>query len=109
MAPGALNPGGFLVPQTPLAKVVPGNYNLCMTERKALSSTEVCRQAGVTYRQLDYWVRKGYVTPSLAVATGSGTHRRFSLDDLHDVLEHKKARDWLRRTAGAVGRPPGAK
>ena len=37
---------------------------------------------GITYRQLDYWARTDLVTPSHAQATGSGSRRRYSYDDL---------------------------
>jgi len=46
-----------------------------------LSSTEVCARAGCSYRQLDYWVRHGAVTPTVA-ATGSGTQRGFTEADV---------------------------
>lgn len=41
------------------------------------SSDEARRLAGITYRQLDYWVRKGVVKPEQASA-GRGTARRWS-------------------------------
>lgn len=44
------------------------------------SSVEVCKAAGVTYRQLDYWDRTGVVSPSVS-ANGSGTQRRYTVDD----------------------------
>lgn len=37
---------------------------------------------GITYRQLDYWARTGLITPSLVRATGSGSRRLYSYDDL---------------------------
>lgn len=46
-----------------------------------LSSPEVCTRAGCTYRQLDYWVRHGAITPTVA-ANGSGSQRRFTETDL---------------------------
>lgn len=42
-----------------------------------LTSLEVCRRAGITYRQLDYWCRTGVVEP-LIDARGSGSQRRFT-------------------------------
>lgn len=42
---------------------------------------QVCRFVGVTYRQLDYWCRTDLIQPSVAVAHGSGTQRRWSFDD----------------------------
>ena len=47
---------------------------------------EVCRLAGITYRQLDYWARLGHLEPSIRDARGSGSQRLYSSDDV------KKAR-----------------
>ena len=47
---------------------------------------EVCRLAGITYRQLDYWARTGGLKPSIRDSDGSGTSRLYSSDDV------KKAR-----------------
>jgi DNA-binding transcriptional MerR regulator len=33
------------------------------TQPVTLSSAEVCRQTGLTYRQLDLWCRNGYLQP----------------------------------------------
>jgi len=41
-----------------------------------------CSVAGITYRQLDYWARTGLVEPSVRPATGSGTQRLYSFQDL---------------------------
>jgi len=46
-------------------------------EPAELSALDVCRQAGITYRQLDYWCRIGAITPARQ-ANGSGTQRRFT-------------------------------
>jgi DNA-binding transcriptional MerR regulator len=43
---------------------------------------EVCRIVGITYRQLDYWARTDLVTPSVRDATGSGSQRLYSFQDL---------------------------
>lgn len=45
-----------------------------------LTSPEVCRLAGVTYRQLDYWTRAGVVTPTRE-ASGTGSVRGWSIED----------------------------
>lgn len=42
-----------------------------------ISANELCEITGVTYRQLDYWVRLGVVRPALP-ANGSGSQRKFS-------------------------------
>ena len=49
-----------------------------------LTSPEVCRMAGVTYRQLDYWIRQGWISPTVR-ATGSGSRRRFDPSTLRDI------------------------
>jgi DNA-binding transcriptional MerR regulator len=43
---------------------------------------EVTKIVGITYRQLDYWARTGLVTPSIRDASGSGTQRLYSFQDL---------------------------
>jgi DNA-binding transcriptional MerR regulator len=41
-----------------------------------------CNAAGITYRQLDYWARTGLVDPSVRGASGSGTQRLYSFQDI---------------------------
>jgi DNA-binding transcriptional MerR regulator len=41
-----------------------------------------CTVAGITYRQLDYWARTGLIQPSIRPATGSGTMRLYSFQDV---------------------------
>ena len=41
-----------------------------------------CNAAGITYRQLDYWARTGLVEPTVRGATGSGTQRLYSFQDI---------------------------
>lgn len=48
-----------------------------------LSSYDVCRAAGITFRQLDYWVRTGLLTPSVRNPGGSGCPRRWSEADVY--------------------------
>lgn len=50
-----------------------------------LSSRQVCRLTGVSYRQLDYWQRVGLISASVSEARGSGTQRRWSEDDVRRV------------------------
>jgi DNA-binding transcriptional MerR regulator len=52
-----------------------------VTER-SFRGPEVCRLAGITYRQLDYWARIGLVRPSVSDPKGSGTVRLYSADDV---------------------------
>ena len=41
-----------------------------------------CTVAGISYRQLDYWARTGLVEPTVRQATGSGTQRLYSFQDV---------------------------
>ena len=49
------------------------------------SGTSTAKIVGITYRQLDYWARTGLVRPSLAAATGSGSRRSYSYQDLLEL------------------------
>lgn len=50
-----------------------------------MRTPDVSRLTGATYRQLDYWDRQGYVTPSLRAAAGSGAQREYSPADIAAV------------------------
>jgi DNA-binding transcriptional MerR regulator len=50
--------------------------------REGYRGTSVVKIVGITYRQLDYWARTGLVEPSVRKATGSGTQRLYSFDDV---------------------------
>lgn len=54
---------------------------------------EVCKIAGVSYRQLDYWTRTGLIQASVAEARGSGTQRLYSYRDLVEVKVIKSLLD----------------
>jgi DNA-binding transcriptional MerR regulator len=45
----------------------------------------MCRLTRTTYRQLDYWVRTGIVTPSIANPRGSGNRRRWASEQVRVV------------------------
>lgn len=47
-----------------------------------ISGPQVCKTAGITYRQLDYWARTDLIRPSVIDAKGSGTRRLYSLKDV---------------------------
>jgi DNA-binding transcriptional MerR regulator len=49
---------------------------------QGFAAPEVCRIVQITYRQLDYWARTELVTPSIRDASGSGTQRLYSFQDL---------------------------
>lgn len=50
-----------------------------------LSSHEVIALAGISYRQLDYWTRVGYIDVPV-VAPGQGTQRRWTAPEAAQVL-----------------------
>jgi len=52
------------------------------TPNQGYSAKFTADVVGITYRQLDYWARTGLITPSRAQATGSGSRREYSYDDL---------------------------
>lgn len=54
-------------------------------EINGFRATQVCEEVGITYRQLDYWAKTDLVRPSLMVANGSGSIRRYSRNDI-DML-----------------------
>lgn len=54
-----------------------GPVDTLAAEEVSYSTPEVCALTGLTYRQLDYWVRLGLIDP-VVPAEGSGTRRRFS-------------------------------
>lgn len=45
------------------------------------TTEEAAEVAGVTYRQLDYWLRQGYVVIG-APAHGCGSRRKFATDEV---------------------------
>lgn len=49
------------------------------------STVEVCRLTGATYRQLDYWCRKGLI-PGLSTGHGSGSRRRWSREQIAEAI-----------------------
>lgn len=40
------------------------------------------KAVGITYRQLDYWARTGFLEPSIRPASGSGTQRLYGFRDI---------------------------
>jgi len=48
----------------------------------SFSTAEVARVTGLTPRQLDWWDRKGFLSPSVAGANGYGSRRRYSFTDV---------------------------
>ena len=53
-----------------------------MAQPQGYSAKLTADVVDITYRQLDYWARTDLITPSLVQATGSGSRRLYSYDDL---------------------------
>ena len=48
----------------------------------AYNAKTAYKLSGITYRQLDYWDRVHFIKPSISEASGSGTVRLYSFEDL---------------------------
>jgi DNA-binding transcriptional MerR regulator len=48
----------------------------------SFSTAQTARLTGLSPRQLDYWDREGFARPSVARASGYGSARRYSFEDL---------------------------
>lgn len=59
----------------------------------AFRGPQVCRLAGVTYRQLDYWARTNLIVPSVMDANGSGSQRLYGMRDLIELVVVKQTLD----------------
>lgn len=68
-----------------------------MRHRHTYSTGQVVAFTGATARQVDYWCRRGIITPSVKDTAGIGYPRRFSWADVEVVWA-------LRFIAGHVGR-----
>jgi DNA-binding transcriptional MerR regulator len=62
-----------------VSAAIPGQKDL------RFSAEEVTELAGVTYRQLDHWIRNNHLTADHLKDLGSGHPRSFSLSDLVEV------------------------
>jgi DNA-binding transcriptional MerR regulator len=50
----------------------------------------VARITGIPWRTLDYWAKRGILKPSIQDASGTGTFRIYSFDDLVGAKDTKK-------------------
>ncbi|MEE9581875.1 MAG: MerR family transcriptional regulator [Acidimicrobiia bacterium] len=64
-----------------------------VTDRQGFRAPQVCKIVGITYRQLDYWARTDLLVPSLQSAQGSGSHRRYSFQDIVQLRVVKRLLD----------------
>ena len=60
---------------------------------EGFSGPQTAELVGISYRQLDHWTTKGLIRSSVADATGSGSRRRYSYNDLVELKIAKKMRD----------------
>ena len=63
------------------------------TAELGYSGTQTAKVVGISYRQLDYWARTDLIRPSLSDATGSGSRRSYSYNDLLELKTIKKLLD----------------
>ena len=54
---------------------------------------QACKIVDITYRQLDYWTRTELVQPTVQAATGSGSQRLYSFNDLLQLKVIKSLTD----------------
>jgi DNA-binding transcriptional MerR regulator len=62
-------------------------------EERGYRGPQTCKIVDITYRQLDYWTRTGLVIPSVQAATGSGSQRLYSFNDLLQLKVIKSLTD----------------
>ena len=62
-------------------------------EETGYRGPQACKIVGITYRQLDYWTRTGLLTPTIQEASGSGTQRLYSFNDLLQLKVIKSLTD----------------
>lgn len=65
-----------------------------MVEGPNLSTKELSELSGLTFREIDYWTRNGYIEPVQA-ANGSGSRRRYSVTEALRVRVMARVRDQL--------------
>jgi hypothetical protein len=52
------------------------------TQDERLGTPRVCALTGLSFRQLDYWIRIKIITPSVHVGQGSGHYHEWSAEDV---------------------------
>lgn len=74
------------------------------TPVEGYTTTQLCRLAGVTYRQADYWARNGVLVPTLVPAVGCGSQRLYNATDvvIAHMLGHLSAQRCSRPALTAV-------
>jgi hypothetical protein len=64
---------------------------IIIVEPEFLSSSEMAKSANITMRQLDYWTKRGYVTPN-KYPEGSGNAREWARYQIGEVVEQRELR-----------------
>lgn len=62
-------------------------------DERCFRGSVALKVAGITYRQLDYWVRKKIIIPSVKSSHGSGSRRLFALHDIAIMAVAKRLLD----------------
>jgi hypothetical protein len=73
-------------------------------EARLLTSNQVVEMTGVSYRRLDFWVRRGLVRPAVG-ARGSGSQRLWAPEDVDRVIEIDEAYRCVIRILAEAGLP----
>ncbi len=63
------------------------------SDTKGFRAPQVCTIVGITYRQLDYWARTDLLVPSVQTASGSGSQRLYSFQDIVQLRVVKRLLD----------------
>ena len=74
---------------------------------ETFSAGQAVKLSGVPYATLDYWVRSGFLSPSVEKAAGKGTDRTFSFRDVVALRVAQRLREAgvsLESLREAVGR-----
>ena len=58
------------------------NRLVTQTPDRVIPAKKAADAAGITYRQLDYWARQGWVTPSIEAGVGRAGRRLYSPEDV---------------------------
>ena len=60
---------------------------------KEFSSSDITRITGIKLNRIQPWMERGFITPSIKVATGTGTRNKFSQKDIDKIDTMRKLID----------------
>ena len=66
---------------------------MTVLQEQGYRAPQVCKNVGITYRQLDYWARTGLLKPSIQTAHGSGSQRLYAFGDIVQLRVVKRLLD----------------